>query len=276
MRKGEMAHLEWTDINWMRRQIHIQPKKDWRPKSARPRTIEINAHAMEALQEAKRRNEKRVPPSLLVFPGRKGYLGDIRDGLNHACDRAGIERVTVHQLRHTCASLMVMKGSDLPSVAATLGHRDITTTMIYSHLTQDHIKSQMNKLDRVKVPAICPKSAQNPLKVKKGNPRKTGFPLKFAMVPKAGFEPARVSPPPPQDGVSASSTTSARCRKNILIHATAENQDEEYGRAWRRHGDKRFFCSNRPHPCTLFRKILFLAGDAHGTGRSAAPRRTVP
>jgi hypothetical protein len=47
------------------------------------------------------------------------------------------------------------------------------------------------------------------------------------MVPKAGFEPARVSPPPPQDGVSASSTTSARCRKNILIHATAENQGED-------------------------------------------------
>ena len=37
-------------------------------------------------------------------------------------------QVTVHQLRHTCASLMVIKGSDLPSVAATLGHRDITTT----------------------------------------------------------------------------------------------------------------------------------------------------
>ena len=115
MRKGEMAHLEWTDINWMRRQIHIQPKKDWSPKSARPRTIEINAHAMEALQEAHRRNQRRTPPSLLVFPGRKGYLGDIREGLNHACDRAGITRVTVHQLRHTCASLMVMKGSDLPS-----------------------------------------------------------------------------------------------------------------------------------------------------------------
>jgi len=70
--------------------------------------------------------------------------------------------------------------------------------MIYAHLTQDHIKSQMGKLDGVSVPEICPKSAQNPLKVKKGNPRKTGFPLMFAMVPKAGFEPPRVSPPPPQ------------------------------------------------------------------------------
>ena len=164
LRKGEMAHLEWKDIKFERRQIHIQPKKDWSPKSARPRTIEMNAHAMEALQEAKRRNEKRVPPSLLVFPGRKGYLGDIRAGVNHACDRAGIPRVTVHQLRHTFASLMTMKTKDLPAVSATLGHRDIKTTMIYAHLTQDHIKSQMNKLDGVAVPAICPKSAQKPRK----------------------------------------------------------------------------------------------------------------
>jgi integrase len=199
MRKGEMAHLEWTDIKWKRRQIHIQPKKDWSPKSARPRTIEINNQAMEALIEAYRRNQKRTPPSRLVFPGRKGYLVDIRASLNHACDRAGIPRVTVQQLRHTCASLMVMKGSDLPSVAATLGHRDITTTMIYAHLTQDHIKTQMGRLDEVAVPEICPKSAQNPPKKKKGKSARSRIPLNIAMVPKGGLEPPRVSPPPPQN-----------------------------------------------------------------------------
>lgn len=198
LRKGEMAHLEWSDIDWMRRQIHIQPKNNWTPKSARPRTIEINDHAMEALKEAHRRNQLRMPHSQLVFPGRKDYLGDVRDGLNHACDRAGIPRVTVHQLRHTFASLMVMKGSDLPSVAAVLGHRDIATTMIYAHLTQDHIKAQMDKLNEMKVPTICPKSAQNAEEKKKGESEVVRFPLRIAMVPKGGLEPPRVSPPPPQ------------------------------------------------------------------------------
>ncbi len=197
-RKSEMAHLEWSDIDWIRRQIHIQPKSDWCRKSARPRAIELNNHAMDALREACRRDLKRKPPSKLVFPGRKGYLGDIRDGLNNACDRAKVPRVTVHQLRHTCASLMVMKGSDLPSVAATLGHRDIATTMIYAHLTQDHIKTQIGKLDEVNVPEICPKTSGNE---KKRESEVVRFPLRIAMVPKAGFEPARVSPPPPQDGV---------------------------------------------------------------------------
>jgi integrase len=202
VRKGEMAHLEWSDIDWARRQIHIQPKSDWSPKSARPRTIEINNHAMAALQEAYRMSAKRTPPSKLVFPGRKGYLGDIRAGLNKACDKAKVPRVTVHQLRHTCASLMVMKGSDLPSVAATLGHRDITTTMIYAHLTQDHIKTQIGKLDQVEIPEICPKSAQNREITKKGKSAEGRFPFKLELVPKGGLEPPRVSPPPPQDGVA--------------------------------------------------------------------------
>lgn len=171
MRKGEMAHLEWTDIDWARRQIHIQPKKGWTPKSGRPRSIEINKHAMEALKEAQRRNAKRKEPSGLVFPGRKGHIGDIRDGLNHACDRAGIPRVTVHQLRHTCASLMVMKGSDLPSVAATLGHRDITTTMIYAHLTQDHIKRRWEGSTMWRSRKSAQNLPKNARKRKKGNPR---------------------------------------------------------------------------------------------------------
>ena len=83
-----------------------------------------------------------------------------------------------------------------------LGHRDIKTTMIYAHLTQDHIKAQMEKLNEVPIPEICPKSAQNPKEKKKGESTVNRFPLRIAMVPKGGLEPPRVSPPPPQDGVS--------------------------------------------------------------------------
>ena len=76
-------------------------------------------------------------------------------------------------------------------------------------------------------PLRATKVPLGPFSRKKGPRRKAEIPLSIAMVPKAGFEPARVSPPPPQDGVSASSTTSACGRKNILIHGTAQNQDED-------------------------------------------------
>jgi hypothetical protein len=51
--------------------------------------------------------------------------------------------------------------------------------------------SQMNKLDGVSVPAICPKSAQNPKKRKKGKPGEAEIPFSIEMVPKAGFESTR-------------------------------------------------------------------------------------
>jgi hypothetical protein len=47
--------------------------------------------------------------------------------------------------------------------------------------------------------AVSQKSARRAVFTKKGNPEKTGFPFGFFMVPKAGFEPARVSTPPPQN-----------------------------------------------------------------------------
>jgi len=40
-----------------------------------------------------------------------------------------------------------MKGVDLPTVQKLLGHADITTTMIYSHLSPDHLVDAVNKLD---------------------------------------------------------------------------------------------------------------------------------
>ena len=161
MRKGEMSHLQWDDIDFDNRLFHIQPKEDWNPKSGKPRSIPINKPALEALLEAKKAHLKSGRRSQFVFPGRKGCIGDIRDGLNHACDRAGIPRVTVHQLRHTFASQMVMSGADMASVAAALGHKDITTTMIYAHLTQGHVRTQMEKLNAIPLPEICPKSAPN-------------------------------------------------------------------------------------------------------------------
>ena len=107
-------------------------------------------------------------------------------------------------------------------------HRRCTTNLFFrSELVKYGPAPQV---DYIVFPTRDQNGTKRPTSTEKGNPAKTGFPFGFFMVPKAGFEPARVSPPPPQDGVSASSTTSARCRKNILIHATAENQGEESGR----------------------------------------------
>ena len=52
-----------------------------------------------------------------------------------------------HTFRHTFASHLVMSGVDLNTVRELLGHADIATTMIYSHLSQDHINQSIKKLN---------------------------------------------------------------------------------------------------------------------------------
>ncbi len=62
-----------------------------------------------------------------------------------ALRKAGIVGVCWHTLRHTVASRRIMSGVDLISVKSLLGHRNIETTMRYSHLSPDHLRQAVNR-----------------------------------------------------------------------------------------------------------------------------------
>ena len=159
LRKGEIRHIEWSDVDLKNRLLHVRPKETWNPKTDNSaRTIPLCEPAVEAIRMAQERSEQRNVKSSLVFPGRKGGpLNDIRDGLNGACRRAGVPRIHVHGLRHTFGSQMAMAGADPFAIMKAMGHADIKTTMIYVSLGKSHIREQVCKLDRLAISPIGPR-----------------------------------------------------------------------------------------------------------------------
>ena len=97
--------------------------------------------------------------STLVFPGRKGPLNDVRESLNGACKRAGVDHIRVHGLRHTFGSQMAMAGADPFAIMKAMGHTDIKTTMIYVSLGKSHIREQVEKLNAIQV--LAPPAKQH-------------------------------------------------------------------------------------------------------------------
>ncbi len=58
--------------------------------------------------------------------------------------RAGV-KATLHQLRHTCASELIADGAKLPYVQRLLGHKAITTTMLYLHIAGPELAEAMRR-----------------------------------------------------------------------------------------------------------------------------------
>ena len=69
----------------------------------------------------------------------------IKNSFKKACTRAGI-KATPHTIRHTFASHLVMNQVDLVSIKELLGHTSISTTMIYSHISNEHKSNSVSKL----------------------------------------------------------------------------------------------------------------------------------
>jgi len=78
-------------------------------------------------------------PYLLVYEGRPLGADLIRNHLRRYAEQAGLQGVTPHRLRHTCATRLLNAGMPVTSVQALLGHDSVRTTMGYAQLYDDTV-----------------------------------------------------------------------------------------------------------------------------------------
>jgi integrase len=64
----------------------------------------------------------------------------------HACNDAGVDDLTFHDLRHTFASRLVAKGSDLNTLKELMGHSKLTTTQRYLHSSAELKRAAVDSL----------------------------------------------------------------------------------------------------------------------------------
>jgi site-specific recombinase XerD len=147
MRLGEMYGLTWENVNLSRRVLTIP-----RSKNGEVRHVPLNSRAIVALEELRMRSDATGP----VVRNLEGEpLAGPRYWFEPAISKAKIRKFSWHCLRHTFASRLVMAGVDLRTVQELMGHKNISMTVRYSHLTPQHTLAAVGKLagDVPEVPA---------------------------------------------------------------------------------------------------------------------------
>ena len=151
LRRSEVFRLRWDDIDWKAGEITVASRRGAHTKNYASRTIPMNDALVDYLQRHSPvlvRISGHMTKSPYVFsrPNGKPYT-DVRDSLRAAAHRAGIEGdVKLQLLRHCFCSHSLMQGADPRSLQRWMGHRDLRTTMGYSHTSPDHEKAAMQRL----------------------------------------------------------------------------------------------------------------------------------
>jgi integrase/recombinase XerD len=141
LRVSELVHLSLQDID-----LNVGYLRT-RGKGSKERIVPIGRTAIRVLKDYLRgrgHSSTPRPQGRALFPGRGGreitrqaFWKILR---RHAAAAGIRKKITPHTLRHSFATHLLEGGADLRSVQSMLGHADIATTQIYTHVSREHLK----------------------------------------------------------------------------------------------------------------------------------------
>jgi len=140
LRISEMCGLRVMDMDYEERLIRVQGK------GKKERQLPIGAPALQAIEDYRAAMEYPPTGKMPVFLANPDSLSPIYPRivqlrLKHYLEVAGLDpSITPHKIRHSYATHLLDAGADLRSVQELLGHENLATTQVYTHLTTDRLK----------------------------------------------------------------------------------------------------------------------------------------
>ncbi len=146
LRVSEVASLKIKDIDSQRMVIHVR-----QGKGQKDRMVMLSGQLLELL----RKYWKKEKPSDWLFPGAdsKSSLSvrAIQRAFQRAAHSAGLEtKVSVHTLRHSFATHLLVQGTELRVIQELLGHRNIATTTRYARVAITMIRKSESPLEHLR------------------------------------------------------------------------------------------------------------------------------
>jgi integrase len=148
LRCGEIAALEWGDVDLKKRQLCIQ-RAVWKghtasPKGGRLRYVPMTQRLAAALHTAR---HLRGPRVFCDQSGKPHNEKIVADHVDHSARAAKLKNRGVHVLRHSFCSHLAMRGAPTRAIQELAGHADIRTTQRYMHLSPAALDSAIQLLD---------------------------------------------------------------------------------------------------------------------------------
>lgn len=150
LRVSELVNLNRDHVNTTRREFMV------RGKGQKDRPVFIGKAAAERVETYLNARNDSLPPLFISYSRnatstmsgdyRRLTARSIQRIISHYARLAGITKhVSPHTMRHSYATDLLMNGADLRSVQSMLGHSNISTTQVYTHVTDEHLREVYEK-----------------------------------------------------------------------------------------------------------------------------------
>ncbi|MEM4244914.1 MAG: tyrosine-type recombinase/integrase, partial [Candidatus Nanoarchaeia archaeon] len=139
LRLDEVRNLKWEDVDFDREIIHLKTAK-----GDKERIVFLHKKLIDMLKMYGTKEE-----GLIFVSQREGKYNKrtIQQIVKSASKKAGIKKnITPHTLRHSFATHLLESGADIRHIQQLLGHKDLKTTQIYTHVANKEIKKLANLL----------------------------------------------------------------------------------------------------------------------------------